>query len=174
MRRPNFTSILILILGMFTLLIIGILMEIFGYNSQLFDLIKNHDVINVLIYKTNRVTVLIFFSITMIMEELIFRYYSIGVFNSLLNLDYYLTILISSTAFSLYHIHIWFSFKNVKLLFINLIYPFLMDLYLGYIIFVFGFISCIIAHYILAFFMHYSLYRRFSKNNFENKIKKKY
>lgn len=169
-RGINLASILVLFLGISILLLIGILIEIYVYDSHLFELIKNHDVINVLISKNNRVLVLIFFSITMIMEELIFRYYSIGILHSLLNLNYYLTILISSIAFSLYHIHIWFSFKNLKLLLINLIYPFLMGLYLGFIFFSFGFISCVIAHYTIAFFMHYNLYRRYYKNKTKNKI----
>ena len=164
-RGINLASILVLFLGISILLLIGILIEIYVYDNHLFELIKNHDVINALIYKNNRVFVLIFFSITMIMEELIFRYYSIGILNSVLNLQYFLTILISSIAFSLYHIHVWFSFNNLKLLLINLIYPFLMGLYLGFIFFSFGFISCVIAHYTIAFFMRYNLYRRYYKNN---------
>jgi len=169
-RGINLVSILVLFLGISILLVIGILIEIYVYDSQLFELIKNHDVINVLIYKNNRLLVLVFFSITMIMEELIFRYYSISILNSVLNLHYLLTILISSIAFSLYHIHIWFTSKNIKILFINLIYSFLMGLYLGFIFFSFGFLSCIIAHYTIAFLMHYNLYRRYYKNKLENKI----
>lgn len=169
-KMINFVSIVILVFGISSLLLIGILIEVFAYDSHLFELIKNHDVIDALIYKNNRVLVLIFFSITMIMEELIFRYYSFGILNSLLNLDYFFTILISSIAFSLYHIHIWFSFKNLKLLLINLIYPFLMGLYLGYIFFSFGFPSCIIVHYIIAFIMHYNLYRLYYQKKIKHKI----
>ena len=166
----NLVSILILVFGISSLLLIGILIEVFVYNNHLFVIIQNHDVINALIHKNNRIIVWIFFSITMIMEELIFRYYSIGILNSVLNLQYLLTILISSIAFSLYHIHIWFTIKNLKILFINLIYSFLMGLYLGFIFFSFGFLSCIIAHYIIAFLMHYNLYRRYYKNKLKNKI----
>lgn len=169
-RAIDLASILILLLGIPSLLLIGILIEMFVYDSHLFELIKNHDVINALINKKNRVFILIFFSITMIMEELIFRYYSIGILDSLLNLNYYLTILISSVAFSIYHIHIWFSFKSLKLLLINLIYPFLMGLYLGYIFLSYGYFSCFIAHFIIAFLMHYNLYRRYKNNKFKNKI----
>jgi len=166
----NLVPILILLLGIPNLLFIGILIEIYAYNSHLFERIKNHDVIDALISKKNRVFVLIIFSITMIMEELIFRYYFIGILDSLLNLNFYLTILISSVAFSVYHIHIWFSFKNLKLLLINLIYSFLMGLYLGYIFLSYGYFSCIIAHYIIAFLMHYNLYRRYKNNKIKNKI----
>ena len=166
----NLVSILILVFGISSLLLIGILIEVFAYNNHLFEIIQNHDVINALIHKKNRLTVWIFFTITMIMEELIFRYYSISILNSVLNLHYLLTILISSIAFSLYHIHIWFTSKNLKILFINLIYSFLMGLYLGFIFFSFGFLSCIIAHYTIAFLMHFNLYRRYYKNKLKNKI----
>ncbi|TKJ20358.1 MAG: hypothetical protein CEE43_12620 [Promethearchaeota archaeon Loki_b32] len=169
----NLVSIVILVFGISSLLLIGILIEVFAYNNHLFEIIQNHDVINALIHKNNRLIVWIFFSITMIMEELIFRYYSISILNSYLNSQYFLIILISSITFSLYHIHIWFSFKNLKILFINLIHPFLMGLYLGFIFFSLGFISCVIAHYTIAFFMHYNLYRRYYKNQTKNKILKK-
>ncbi len=166
----NLASILILFLGISFLLLIGVLIEIYVYDNHLFDLVKKHDVIDALLNKNRRGIVLIFFSITMIMEELIFRYYSIGILNSLLDLDYIYTILISSVAFSLYHIHVWFSFKNLRLLMINLIYPFLMGLYLGYIFLSYGYFSCIIAHYVIAFSMHYNLYRRYNNNKFKKKI----
>jgi len=169
-RESNLTSITVLILGISLLLLVGILIESFAYDSDLFELIKNHDLIDSFINKEKRGIVLFFFSITMIMEELIFRYYSIGILNSLLNLNYYISILISSLAFSIYHIHIWFSFKNLKLLLINLIYPFLMGFYLGYIFLSYGYVSCFIGHYIIAFFMHYSLYRRYNNKKVKNQI----
>ena len=168
-REISLTSISILILGISVLILIGILIEKFVYDADLFELIKFHDVIDTLITKNNREAVLFFFSITMIMEELIFRYYSISIFYSLLNLNYLLTILVSSLAFSFYHIHVWFSFKNYKLLLLNLIYPFLMGLYLGYLFLTFGYFSCIIAHYIIAFLMHYNLYWRYTHNKIKNK-----
>ncbi len=163
------TSVVIFLLGISVLLLIGVIIEIHAYDSQHFELIKKHDVIDALLNKNSRGLVLVLFSITMVMEELIFRYYSFGILNSLLDLNYLLTILISSIAFSLYHIHVWFSFKNLRLLIINLIYPFLMGLYLGYVFLSCGYFSSVIAHFIIAFIMHYNLYRRYNNNKFKNK-----
>ncbi|MFX1502611.1 MAG: type II CAAX prenyl endopeptidase Rce1 family protein [Promethearchaeota archaeon] len=168
MREVNIASISVLILGISILILIGILIELYFYNSKLLELVKKHDVIEALINKNNRGLVLFFFSVTMIMEELIFRYYSIGILNSLLGLNYLSTILISSLAFSLYHIHIWFFFKNLRLLLINLIYPFLMGLYLGYAFLTYGYWSSFLAHFIIALIMHYNLYRLNSDKKFKN------
>ncbi len=167
-KMINLISLLILVLGAFGLLFLGFIIEVFAYNDQIFELIKKHDVINTLIHKNNKFVIWILFLITMLMEELIFRYYSIGILNSLLNIQNILIILISSLAFSFYHIHTWFSSKNLKILLINLIFPFLLGLYLGYIFFSFGFLPCIIAHSIIAFFLHYNLYRRYYKNKYKN------
>ena len=167
-KEVSITSISVLILGVFILILIGLLIELYFYNSQLLELIKKHDVIEALINKNKRGLVLFFFSVTMIMEELIFRYYSIGILNSLLGLNCLLTILISSIAFSLYHIHVWFSFKNLRLLLINLIYPFLIGLYLGYVFLTYGYWSSLFTHFIIALIMHYTLY----KLNINNKFKK--
>jgi hypothetical protein len=165
-REVNITLISVLILGASIIILIGFLIEAYAYDSRLLELIKEHDVIDALINKNNRGLILFFFSVTMIMEELIFRYYSIGILNSLLELNYFLTILISSTAFSLYHIHVWFSFKNLRLLLINLFYPFLMGLYLGYVFLTYGYWSSFLTHFIIAFIMHYNLYRLHNNNKF--------
>ncbi|MFW9826879.1 MAG: type II CAAX prenyl endopeptidase Rce1 family protein [Candidatus Thorarchaeota archaeon] len=160
-RVVNLISILICVLGLFILIVLGALIEFLIYNKETFKIIQKHDLINSFIQKTNRLNLWIFFLITMIMEELIFRYYSIGILTSLLHLNIYLTIIISSGAFSLYHIHTWFSYKNLKILIINLVYPFFMGLYLGLLIFSFGFFSCVVEHLVIASFMHYNIYRMY-------------
>lgn len=163
-RIVNVVSILICVLGVFILVVVGVLIELLVYKKETLKIIQKHDLINSFIQKTNRLILWIFFLITMIMEELIFRYYSIGILNSVLHLDVYLAIIISSGAFSLYHIHTWFSYKNLRILIINLIYPFFLGLYLGLLIFSFGFFSCVVAHLIIAFFMHYNIYRIYYKS----------
>ncbi|MFX1389409.1 MAG: type II CAAX prenyl endopeptidase Rce1 family protein [Promethearchaeota archaeon] len=163
LRVINIISILIFFLGLFILLLLGFIIEVFIYNSEIFEIIQKHDVVNSFIKRSNRFSTWIFFFITMIMEELIFRYYSIGVLNSVLHLDIYLTILISSAAFSLYHIHTWLSYKDLKILIVNLVYPFFLGLYLGLLIFSFGLFSDIFAHSFIAFLMHYNIYRIYYK-----------
>ncbi|MDX1799064.1 MAG: CPBP family intramembrane glutamic endopeptidase [Candidatus Lokiarchaeia archaeon] len=155
--------ILPFLLGLVALIILGKFIEIFIFNNENIELMRNHDVMNALINKNNRIVIYLFFPLTMIMEELIFRYYLIGFLSISLNFDEISVILISSVVFSLYHIHTWFSFKNLTILLINLVYPFLMGLYLGYIFLNLGILPCILIHYILAFFLYYSLYRRYFK-----------
>ncbi|MFX0023097.1 MAG: type II CAAX prenyl endopeptidase Rce1 family protein [Candidatus Hermodarchaeota archaeon] len=162
-RISDLIFILPFLLGLFVLLSLGRLIEIFIFNIENVELMRKHDVMNALINKNNRFVILFFFPLTMIMEELIFRYYLIGFLRNSLNLEIVSVILISSIVFSLYHIHTWFSFKNLTILLINLVYPFLMGLYLGYIFLNLGILPCILIHYILAFFLYYSLYRRYFK-----------
>lgn len=155
--------ILPFLLGFFALIIFGKLIEIFIFNDENVELMRNHDVMNALINKNSKIVIWFFFPLTMIMEELIFRYYSIGILSISLNLEIIPVILISSLIFSLYHIHTWFSFKDITILLVNLVYPFLMGLYIGYIFLNLGILPCIIIHYILAFFLYYSLYKRYFK-----------
>jgi hypothetical protein len=151
--------------GLLGLLVLGKIFEIYFYNGNNLELMRKHDVTNALINNNNRVVKWIFFPLTMLMEELIFRYYSIGLLKTSLRIEELNVILISSLIFSLYHIHTWFSFKNRTLLFINLIYPFLMGLYLGYIFLNLGIIPCIIIHYCLAFFLYYNISRKYFRKN---------
>ncbi len=155
--------ILPFLLGFLVLIIFGKLIEKFIFNNENIELMRNHDVMNALIHNNNRIVIWFFFPLTMIMEELIFRYYSIGFLIISLNLDVVPVILISSLIFSLYHIHTWFSFKDLTILLLNLAYPFFMGLYIGYVFLNLGIIPCILIHYILAFFLYYNLYRRYFK-----------
>lgn len=132
---------------------------------------RKHDVTNALINGNNRIVILVFFPLTMIMEELIFRYYLVGFLINSLNLEIVSVLFISSLIFSLYHIHTWFSFKNLTLLLINLLFPFLMGIYLGFVLLNFGIIACILIHSILAFSLYYSIYRRYFR--IEKNIKKR-
>jgi len=153
--------ILFFLFGLLILLTIGKLIEIFIFNNDSIELMRKHDVMNALINRNNRIVIWLFFPLTMIMEELIFRYYLIGFLSDSLNLDVISVIFISSLIFSLYHIHTWFSFKNLTFLLINLVYPFLMGLYIGYIFLNLGIIPCILIHYILSFYLYYNIYRRY-------------
>ncbi len=156
--------ILPFIIGFFLLLLLGKLIEIFIFNNENIEFMRKHDVMSALINNNNRIVIWFFFPLTMIMEELIFRYYSIGFLIISLNLGVVPVILISSFIFSIYHIHTWFSFKDLTLLLVNLVYPFLMGLYIGYVFLNLGIIPCILIHYILAFFLYYNLYKRYFRS----------
>lgn len=158
-RDADLYTILLLILGFSLLLFIGKIINYFGFNNYDIELMRRHDVINAFI-NNNRIVLWIFFPVTMIMEELIFRYYLISFLATTLQLKIILSILISSIAFSLYHIHTWFSYKSQAILLINLSYTLLLGLYLGYLFFTLGFIVCILIHYLIALYLYYNLYRK--------------
>jgi len=160
-REKNWFIILIFIIGLLVLLFMGKIVEIFGYNNNNVDVIRKQDVINAFISRNNRLIIWFFFPIIIIIEELVFRYYSIGILVQLLKLELVAAIFISSLIFSLFHIHIWFRYKNIKILVINLGYPFLLGIYNGFIFLNLGFIPCIFVHYFLALFMYYNIYRRY-------------
>ena len=158
-RYADLYTILLLILGFSLLLFIGKIINYFGFNNYDIELMRRHDVINAFI-NNNRIVLWIFFPVTMIMEELIFRYYLISFLATTLQLKLILSILISSIAFSLYHIHTWFSYKSQAILLINLSYTLLLGLYLGYLFFTLGFVVCILIHYLIALYLYYNLYRK--------------
>ncbi|MFX1420028.1 MAG: type II CAAX prenyl endopeptidase Rce1 family protein [Promethearchaeota archaeon] len=160
----NWNIFLIFIIGILILLFIGKIIEIFGYSNKNVEAIRKQDVINALINKDKRAIIWFFFPIIIIIEELVFRYYGIGILIHILDLESFSAIFISSLIFSSYHIHIWFRYKNLKILLINLGYPFLMGLYIGYMFLKLGFIPCIIIHYIIALIMYYGIYRRYFKD----------
>ncbi|MHA2127690.1 MAG: CPBP family glutamic-type intramembrane protease [Promethearchaeota archaeon] len=164
-REFGFLEVFSLILGFAILLLVGILINFIGFSSKNIELIKSHEVINSLIYG-NKIVLWFFFPMTMIMEELIFRYYLISILISTLHVEIIISILISSVAFSLYHIHVWLRYKNPAILLSNLCFTLLLGLFNGYVFITLGIIPCIMSHYIIAFYLYYRLYQK----NFKNKI----
>ena len=163
LRELNWFVILIFITGLIILLILGKIIEIYGYNDNTVEAFRKQDVLNAFINRNNRLIIWFFFPIIIIIEELIFRYYSIGILVQVLYLESVAAIFISSLIFSLFHIHIWFRYKNLMILLMNLGYPFLMGLYFGYIFLKLGVIPCILIHYLIALFSYYNIYRRYFK-----------
>ena len=151
-----------LLIGFVLLLVLGKVMEVFMYKGVSKEVMKNHDVINALLNKEGKIILLVFFPLTMIMEEFIFRYYLIGYLINQLNLEILIVILISSIIFSLYHIHIWFRFKDFKIFVVYLIFSLFLGIYNGYILLSLGIFACIITHSILVFLLYYNLYKKLS------------
>jgi len=158
----SLSILLFLLIGFVFLLGLGKLMEFLMYSEKSKELMKQHDVIEALLDGNNRIVLLVFFPLTMIMEELIFRYYLIGMLLNQLNIGLILVILISSAVFSLYHVHIWFKFKNLKILISYLISSFLLAIYNGYLLITLGIFACIIVHTILVFILYYNLHKKLS------------
>ena len=153
---------LFLLIGFVLLLGLGKAMEFLMYSKRNKELMKQHDVIKALLNGNDITVLLVFFPLTMIMEEFIFRYYLIGILLFQLKLGLILAILISSVIFSLYHLHIWFKFKNLKILISYLISSFLLAIYNAYILITLGIFVCIIVHTILVFILYYNLYKKLS------------
>ncbi|MFW9987177.1 MAG: CPBP family intramembrane glutamic endopeptidase [Candidatus Odinarchaeota archaeon] len=169
-RKFNPFIILLFLFGLLILIVIGKYIEVFVFNKENVELMQKHDVIKALTNKNNKIVIWLFFPLTMIMEELIFRYYLIGFLLELLYFNEFSGIFISSLIFSLYHIHTWFSFKDLTILSVNLIYPFLMGLYIGFIFLNLGIVPCILSHYLIAFSFYSYIYRKYFNNN-KNKKK---
>lgn len=163
-KELNWVVILITIIGLFILLFIGKIVEIFGYNRKIVEFLRKNDVINALINGRSKLIIWFFFPIIIITEELIFRYYTIGFLDYTLELEPVIVIFLSSLFFSIYHIHIWFRYKNSIILLVNLGYPFLLGLYTGYIFLRVGIIPCILVHFFLALYGYYSIYRQYFQN----------
>jgi len=159
----NLYTFLIIFGGLIVLFTLGELIDIFGFNTESLELIKEHDVIQALITKKKRLVILSLFLLTMIMEELIFRYYLLSFLFHSLNLDFILVLIISSLFFSLYHFHTWFTFKNLRILGIFLIISFLLGLFLGFIFITLGFFICVIIHSLFALLFYFNLFNRYFK-----------
>jgi len=165
LQVSNLYAIIVLFGGLVIFLSVGELIDIYGFNIESLEAIKEHDVIQALTQKKNRLITLLLFIITMIMEELIFRYYLISFLFYSLNLNIILVLILSSLFFSLYHIHTWFTYKNVRILGIFLSNSFLLGLFLGYIFLTLGFLYCIIIHSIIAFIFYFNLVKRYFKKS---------
>ena len=64
----NVITILVLIIGFFTLLLIGKLIEIYGYNENNIKILEKQDVINSFINNDNKLVVWLFFPMIMVIE----------------------------------------------------------------------------------------------------------
>ena len=158
----NLDILLLLLIGLVLLLVLGKVMEIFLYGKKSKEKMKQHDVIGAFLNEEGKIVLLVFFPLTMIMEELIFRYYLIGFLLNPLNLKIISAIMISSLIFSLYHIHTWFRFKDLKILISYLIFSFVLGIYNAYLLFTLGIFACIIVHFSLVFMIYYNLYKKLS------------
>lgn len=159
----NIIISVILVIGFLTLLLIGKVIEVYGYNAEIIKVMEKHDIINSFVEGNNKIIRWLGFLVIIIIEELVFRYYLVGLLNIQSYLGEMLIILISSIIFSIFHIHTWFSYKNVRILTIFLIYSFFLGLFNGYLLLTLGIIPCILVHYSLASILYYGIYKRYFK-----------
>ncbi|MBD3256614.1 MAG: CPBP family intramembrane metalloprotease [Candidatus Lokiarchaeota archaeon] len=168
-RYFNLYIIFLLIIGTSLLFFSAFLIVRYLFNISNLENIKNHELIATLINKNDDITLWLWFPLTMIIEELIFRFYVLGILLDLCLINY--AILISSVIFSLYHLHTWFAYKNYKILITYLIFSFFLGLFNGLIFFFLGLFPCIAIHYFIAFYMYYALFRKYSTTRIDKKTK---
>jgi membrane protease YdiL (CAAX protease family) len=159
----NLIIFLTLIAGLFIVFAVGELADIYVLTKESLNYMKEHDVLQALINKENRFLILVLFIITMVMEELIFRFYVIGFLAQTLGLSIPISLFISSIAFSLYHIHTWLTYKDIRISVVYISNSFLLGLFVGFIFITLGIIFSIIFHSILAFLFYFNLYKRYFK-----------
>jgi membrane protease YdiL (CAAX protease family) len=145
-----------------------IILLLFGYffitpfiNPQQLEEIKKHEVIDAFLRKDYS-ALYMGFLLSMILEELIFRFYIGGIL-----IDYfalYLVVLLSSIIFSLYHIHIWFAFKNIRITLMYIGFSFLLGILNGFVLFSLGLFFCIILHYGIVLLCYWKIYTQCLKN----------
>ena len=124
-----------------------------GFNEVSLLKMEKHEVIRALREK-KIISLITFFPITILTEELIFRYYLIGFLLLQIQLGEIVSIFISSGVFSLYHLHVWFTFKNPRILIGYLAYSFLLGLLTAYLLLTLGLIFCFILHFSLVFLIY--------------------
>lgn len=97
------------------------------------------------------ITLLFYFPITMLFEELLFRGILLGSLIEFAEFDIFTSVLLSSAIFGLYHIHIWFVFKNKRMTIVFITYSFVLGILCGVIFPIFGILGCTLFHYLNVF-----------------------
>ena len=161
----NPSRLLLFLLGVITLFLLGRIIILILFDDKLIDQMKNHDLIQAFINQNNKSVIWFTFPLTMLMEELIFRFYVIIVLLDILHFNELLVILLSSIIFAFYHLHFWFMFKNFRLFISYFILSFGLGLFNSFVFLYFGLIICFFVHFGVAFEMYYHLYNKYFKKN---------
>ncbi|MFX1448453.1 MAG: type II CAAX prenyl endopeptidase Rce1 family protein, partial [Promethearchaeota archaeon] len=154
--------VLLFLVGFVFLLGLGKIIEVLLYNDRSREKMKQNDVVNGLLNEKNIIVLLVFFTLIMIMEELIFRYYLIGLLLNQLMIGIMFSIILSSIIFSISHIHIWFRYRDIRITVSYFISSFLLGIYNAFALLTLGIFACIIIHTVLVFVSYYNLYKKLS------------
>ena len=152
---------LFLLSGIVLLFLLGRIIFLKIINEKSINQMKNHELIESFINENEKWVKWLIFPLTMLMEELLFRFHAITILINLINLNSILAVLISSSIFSIYHIHFWFRYHDFRIFLSYLILSFFLGLLNGYTFIHYGLIACVIIHYGMAFELYYYLYRKF-------------
>ena len=111
------------------------------------------------IREKNIINIWLFFPLTMLFEELIFRLY-IFVF-LYITFGFITAIILGAFTFGLYHIHTWFEFKNKNITYSFIIISTILGIILNILMYYFGLPTCIIVHWVTVFMIFYFIERKF-------------
>lgn len=159
----NPSRLFLFLLGVLILFLSGRIIILIIFDDNVIDQMKNHDLIQAFINQNRKSVIWFTFPLTMLMEELIFRFYVIIVLLDILHFNDLLVILLSSIIFAFYHLHFWFMFKNFKLFISYFILSFGLGLFNGFVFLYFGLLYCFFVHFGVAFEMYYHLYSKYFK-----------
>jgi membrane protease YdiL (CAAX protease family) len=111
----NFSLVdfIIIIFGIIFLFIFGIFFITPFFKTQHFEKMKKHEVVKAFINREYK-PLYRSFLLSMIIDEMIFRFYIAGVLIQYLEMIN--VIILSSTIFSVYHVYIWFYLKDIRVL----------------------------------------------------------
>ena len=155
----------VLFVGIFTIFLLGRVIISKIYDESSISQMEEHDLLKAFSNQNKKSVLIVFFPMTMLMEELIFRFYSISILLEILYPNFLLSIFLSSIIFAFYHLHFWFRFKNFRIFISYFILSFFLGVLNGFIFLYFGLVYCFIVHFGLAFEMYYHLYVKYFKNN---------
>ena len=161
----NFIQVAILLLGLVILFLMGRLIFSTLLDEKSISQMQNHEMVDSFIKKNQKWSKWFIFPLTMLMEELIFRFYAISIIIDLIKLSPFLAVIISSSIFAVYHIHFWIRLKNFRIFISFFILSFFLGLLNGYAFIYFGLLTCFIIHYGMAFELYSYLYRKFYAKN---------
>lgn len=164
-RKIDLLIFSILIVGIIIISVLSYMTVQYQISEKMFDKIKSHEIINAFI-NSEFFPLYSSFLITMIMEELIFRFYIVGLLIYFIKEIY--AVLISSAFFSIFHLHTWFSHRDKGITVIYLIYSLLLGLLLAYVFLNLGIVISIFIHYCLALTFYYEIYRKFKIKDSQN------
>ena len=155
----------VLFIGIFAIFLLGRVIISKIYNESSISQMEEHDLLKAFSNQNKKSILIVFFPMTMLMEELIFRFYAISILLEIFYQNFLLSILLSSIIFAFYHLHFWFRFKNFRIFISYFILSFFLGVLNGFIFLYFGLLYCFIVHFGLAFEMYHHLYRKYFKKN---------
>lgn len=107
------------------------------------------------------------FTLNMVLEEFIFRFYALGWFLNLFGFDisvnnldfssvfvYIVPIVISSAIFSIYHIHMYIWTRSIFITSLFIVFSFLLGILLGVIFLYCGLIFAVIFHWFIVYYIY--------------------